>query len=593
MIQRRAVGLDPPNTSSSTASNRDGAVDRTKKQRRVRRVTYRKKWRWLKGISRVLTDEDSVVTAIRICSILVILGCFTTLSLHFFGPAEILIGDEDTDAHSWTNIILINLNRWFLGRNILQFALHRDHENTLHRDPGTNSNRDAGNSNPAKPGKFRSLTGKDFDYLTPSSVYTIPGSMPHIGDKSDHYADLRKEYDAMDLPRVEQRYKFKTMPMETVQDHASDKSGDNDDGDEYDDDGVAPAPYDIHDCPEHPPEGYPYAWNMLRILDHWNPDDVNIPEDLTIFQGLCVFDYEKDYQKALNYRRKELPFVVSNDPEVQEAAKRWMSPGYMDRMLNDDKHRTEYSETNHFMFWNVGGLTKKQQHELQEHNKFEGDGHPDGRGVDRDLDHWQQPTKMMRMTYGEWFSHADLKEGETVGTHDPHYYFRLIGCGEPSPLGKCDKGASEFLFDELTFFQPKENLYMVDPAAQRGIHCRFGMTGVIAENHFDMSRNAIALFGGERRYILAHPNQCDYMTLLPKQHPSARHSAVDWSDPDLEKYPEFGHALANEIVLQAGDVLYLPTNWFHYIISLNLNFQCNTRSGISDEYWPPIHKCGF
>ena len=82
-----------------------------------------------------------------------------------------------------------------------------------------------------------------------------------------------------------------------------------------------------------------------------------------------------------------------------------------------------------------------------------------------------------------------------------------------------------------------------------------------AENHFDGSRNAIVVLGGERRYILSHPEQCPFLSLLPKGHPSARHSAVDWSDPDLDAYPEFALAKGNEIVMQAGDVLYLPTNW--------------------------------
>ena len=33
------------------------------------------------------------------------------------------------------------------------------------------------------------------------------------------------------------------------------------------------------------------------------------------------------------------------------------------------------------------------------------------------------------------------------------------------------------------------------------------MRSVIAEAHFDGSRNVIALFGGMRRYILTHPDQ--------------------------------------------------------------------------------------
>lgn len=119
------------------------------------------------------------------------------------------------------------------------------------------------------------------------------------------------------------------------------------------------------------------------------------------------------------------------------------------------------------------------------------------------------------------------------------------------------------------------------------------MKGVIAENHFDGSRNAVAVLRGSRRYILSHPNQCDRLALYPKGHPSARHSAVDWSDVKLDDYPRFADARVNEVVLTPGQVLYLPTEWFHYIVSLDLNYQCNTRSGVTGHYQDYIRKCGF
>ncbi len=38
-------------------------------------------------------------------------------------------------------------------------------------------------------------------------------------------------------------------------------------------------------------------------------------------------------------------------------------------------------------------------------------------------------------------------------------------------------------------------------------------------------------------------------------------------------------ALAIDTVLKAGEVLYIPSHWFHYIISLQKSAQCNVRSG--------------
>lgn len=76
-------------------------------------------------------------------------------------------------------------------------------------------------------------------------------------------------------------------------------------------------------------------------------------------------------------------------------------------------------------------------------------------------------------------------------------------------------------------------------------------------------------------------------------HPLERHTQVDWFSPDLIKFPNFEHAHANEVVLQAGDIMYLPTYWFHHIVSLSLNYQCNVRSGHSLDYDQDIYDCGF
>ena len=124
-------------------------------------------------------------------------------------------------------------------------------------------------------------------------------------------------------------------------------------------------------------------------------------------------------------------------------------------------------------------------------------------------------------------------------------------------------------------------------------YCRFGMRSVIAEAHFDGSRNFIVLLGGLRRYILTHPDQCVNMHMYPRGHPSGRHSAIDWSKPDPVEFPNWLKLRGNEVIMQPGDLLYLPTYWIHYIISLNVNYQCNTRSGRTSDYDEDIKKCGF
>ncbi|KAL3912750.1 MAG: hypothetical protein SGILL_006763, partial [Bacillariaceae sp.] len=516
----------------------------------------------------ILQDEDALITLIQAISVIILMACGITLMLHFFGEPADFVEDDATEKQQAFEQAATSPSVFSSIWSVLTFFMPRT----------------GGGFLPQKRHRMSNGLYPRMD-LTPSKIYQIPDSLSFVGDKSDHYAELRKEFDAKmandELEEVEQQYEFEAMPM--TDDIASD-------------DHILPEPYDIYNCPEHPPKHYPFDWNLLKLLHHWEPDDPVVPEDGKVYQGLCVFDYEKDYDKAINYRRKEVPFVVVNDPQIQETVKRWNAPTYMERMLGSVKHRAEYSESNHFLYWNKppGQRNRRQKRNEIGHVRQKQDNPLVQPGTDEKLKDWKEPTTMMRMTYKDWLFHANLTgTGEVVGPDDPHYYFRLIGCGETGPEGECDNGSSEYIFDELPFFQPKESLYVVDPMEQKGIHCRFGMNGVIAENHFDQSRNSIVVLGGERRYILAHPSQCKFMRLYPKGHPSARHSMVDWSDPDLDTYPEFAEARANEVVLQAGDLLYLPTDWFHYIISLNLNFQCNTRSGVTPEYLGALRKCGF
>ena len=95
-------------------------------------------------------------------------------------------------------------------------------------------------------------------------------------------------------------------------------------------------------------------------------------------------------------------------------------------------------------------------------------------------------------------------------------------------------------------------------------------------------------------YMMASPRNCHTTYLYPSGHPSGRHSEVDWSDPDLEKFPEFPKSTVSEVILTAGDFMYIPSGWMHYIMSMNVNWQCNARSGKGPTRGKQhLAKCGF
>ena len=78
------------------------------------------------------------------------------------------------------------------------------------------------------------------------------------------------------------------------------------------------------------------------------------------------------------------------------------------------------------------------------------------------------------------------------------------------------------MYDEFPFFSPTQpsEIFMVKPEEARGVNCRLGSKGIIAETHYDQSRNFIFILQGQKRYILAHPKECMGMELYPNGHPS-------------------------------------------------------------------------
>jgi hypothetical protein len=381
-----------------------------------------------------------------------VLGMFTSLLLVFVGYL-LLSGDNkshNNDDHFGNNEHVIP----HTGRT------DNNNEHTAAKEHSKkNKYNDLNAENPLPPHQKKDQeeegeTGGIFGFgktRDKHGKYRHSDYLSHIGDHSIHYTQMRQSID-------------EKLPKENIQRM-------RDFVDSIKENTYTPIMkhemiYDIYNCPEYPPPNYPMAWNVRDVLENWPPDDTSTIRP-HIYQGLCVFDHETERQKAINYRVAEVPFVVQNDPQVLRTVERWNQPAYLQELLGKTKYRTEFSHDNHFMYW------QKPTKKMKEKGRVPED--------------WEPPTHMTRMKFESWLEHANVTDKALLQPNRDHWYYRLIGCGE---MGDCDRDSSEYLFDELPFFQPREenNLYMVEPRKQKGIHCRFGMEGVIAENHFDGSR---------------------------------------------------------------------------------------------------------
>lgn len=68
--------------------------------------------------------------------------------------------------------------------------------------------------------------------------------------------------------------------------------------------------------------------------------------------------------------------------------------------------------------------------------------------------------------------------------------------------------------------------------------------------------------------IMWPPENHKMFYLYPRLSPNYRQSQVDFEHPDLSAFPEFKLVNSYEVVLEEGDLLYLPPFWFHRVESV-------------------------
>ncbi|KAH8317183.1 hypothetical protein KR074_000694 [Drosophila pseudoananassae] len=105
-----------------------------------------------------------------------------------------------------------------------------------------------------------------------------------------------------------------------------------------------------------------------------------------------------------------------------------------------------------------------------------------------------------------------------------------------------------------------------DPPGAVDIKAWLGPAGTISPMHYDPKHNLLCQVFGSKKIILAAPE--DTEKLYP--HDSeflGNTSQVDAANPDFEKYPLLKEVKFYELLLQAGDCLYMPPKWWHYVRS--------------------------
>ncbi|NQY35538.1 MAG: cupin-like domain-containing protein [Alteromonadaceae bacterium] len=93
--------------------------------------------------------------------------------------------------------------------------------------------------------------------------------------------------------------------------------------------------------------------------------------------------------------------------------------------------------------------------------------------------------------------------------------------------------------------------------------------------HYEHLENFLAQVYGSKHFTLYSPNQLEllYPKPLSNNHPHV--SSVDIMNPDYSKYPKFADAEPIEFTLHPGEMLYLPSHWWHAVKSLSTSMMVN------------------
>lgn len=103
----------------------------------------------------------------------------------------------------------------------------------------------------------------------------------------------------------------------------------------------------------------------------------------------------------------------------------------------------------------------------------------------------------------------------------------------------------------------------------------FGPGGNITRLHYDVPNNFLAQVYGRKRFVIFPPRAS--ASLYPYRTKAYNMSRVDLDHPDKKVFPNFGTVKPIEFVLNPGEVIFLPSFWWHQVYSLDM--------GISINFW--------
>lgn len=103
----------------------------------------------------------------------------------------------------------------------------------------------------------------------------------------------------------------------------------------------------------------------------------------------------------------------------------------------------------------------------------------------------------------------------------------------------------------------------------------FGPAGTVSAAHFDRQENFNAQITGRKKWTLYAPEDSRHLYYPSLEMPTVIFSPVDIEAPDLQRFPAFAEAQPHETILEPGEILFIPSGWWHHVRTLELSISLN------------------
>jgi tRNA wybutosine-synthesizing protein 5 len=130
------------------------------------------------------------------------------------------------------------------------------------------------------------------------------------------------------------------------------------------------------------------------------------------------------------------------------------------------------------------------------------------------------------------------------------------------------------VFPELVESMAKPQ-FMLDSDLSSSPLLWIGAAGCVSPLHYDHYENFLVQVRGTKSLTMFPPSDTAY--LYPNINPPRHLSAINLENVDIHAFPLFPNASPVECTICAGDILYIPPNWWHHVRTI--------EASISINYW--------